>query len=137
MTKPISPRVHGVLDYATSAATAAAPQLFNFPKPAAELCYALAAGSTGLSLLTDYPLGAERVVPFKGHGAAEGVIGLALPALPWVLGFSEHRAARNFCFGLTALTAVVAALTDWDGAGAGQGSARRKALKRLDLDGAA
>jgi hypothetical protein len=66
-------------------------------------------------MLTDYPLSAKRVVPFKGHGVAEGVIGLALPALPFALGFARHRAARNFFFGLTALTAVVAALTDWSG----------------------
>jgi hypothetical protein len=32
-----------------------------------------------------------------------------------VLGFSRHRAARNLCFGLAAMTVVVAALTDWDG----------------------
>jgi hypothetical protein len=116
MQHPITPRAHGVLDYATSVATAAAPTLLGFPKPAAALCYALAGGYTGLSLLTDYPLGAKRVVPFKGHGVAEGVIGLVLPALPWALGFSRHRAARNFFFGLTAVTAVVAALTDWDAA---------------------
>jgi hypothetical protein len=115
MNKPISPRAHGVLDYATSAATALAPTLLGFPEPAAKLCYALAGGYAGLSLLTDYPLGAKRVVPFKGHGVAEGVIGLALPALPWALGFARHRGARNFVLGLTALTAVVAALTDWDG----------------------
>ena len=29
-------------------------------------------------------------------------------------GESNHRAARNLCFGLTALTLVVAALTDWN-----------------------
>jgi hypothetical protein len=115
MQHPISPRVHGMLDYSTSVATAAAPALFGFPKPAAALCYALAGGYTGLSLITDYPLSAKRLVPFKGHGVAEGLIGLALPALPWALGFARHRAARNFCFALTAVTAVVAALTDWDG----------------------
>ena len=52
--------------------------------------------------------------PIKAHGAAEAAIGLALPALPFALGFARHRAARNFFFGLTALTFVVAALTDWD-----------------------
>ena len=114
MRHPISPRAHGVLDYMTSAATAAAPSLFGFPRPAAALCYALAGGYTGLSLVTDYPLSARRLVPFKAHGAAEGAIGLVLPALPWALGFSRHRAARNFCFALTAITAVVASLTDWD-----------------------
>jgi hypothetical protein len=44
----------------------------------------------------------------------ELVIGAALPAMPFVLGFSGHRTARNFFFGLTAITLVVAALTDWE-----------------------
>ena len=115
MQHPLSPRAHGVLDYTTSLATAAVPRLFDFPQPAAALCYALAGGYTALSLVTDYPLSAKRVVPFKAHGATEGLIGLALPALPWALGFARHRAARNFCFALAAVTAVVASLTDWDG----------------------
>ena len=114
MPHPISARAHGVLDYATSAITAAAPALFGFPRPATALCYALAGGYTGLSLVTDYPLSARRLVPFKAHGATEGAIGVLLPALPWALGFARHRAARNFCFALTAVTAVVAALTDWN-----------------------
>ena len=113
MQHPISPRAHGVLDYATSAVTAAAPRLLDFPRPAAALCYALAGGYTALSLVTDYPVSARRLVPFKAHGATEGAIGAALPALPWLLGFAGHRAARNFCFALAGVTAVVAALTDW------------------------
>ena len=118
MRKPISPRMHGVLDYTTSAAVAAAPMLMDFPKPARVLCESLAAGYTSLSAVTDYPMSVKRVVPFKAHGATELAIAAVLPAMPWVLGFSGHRAARNFCFGLTALTLVVAALTDWEGEGA-------------------
>ena len=113
MKKPISPRLHGVLDYATVAATAAAPTMLRFPSSAARLCYSLAGGYGGLSAVTDYPLSLTRAVPFKAHGAAELAVGLALPALPWALGFARHRAARNYCLGLTALTFVVAALTDW------------------------
>lgn len=114
MSKQISPFAHGVLDYATTATTAVAPSLFGFPTAAAKLAYGLAGSYLGLSLLTDYPLAARRAVPFKAHGLAEGVIGLALPALPWAFGFARHKPARNFFLGLTALTAVVAALTDWD-----------------------
>ena len=117
-TKPISPRIHGVLDYSTAAAVAAVPRLLDFPAPARRLCDALAGGYGVLSALTNYPMSVRRLVPFKAHGAAELAIGAALPALPWLLGFADHRAARNLCFGLTALTAVVAALTDWDGEGA-------------------
>jgi hypothetical protein len=113
MRKPISPRLHGVLDYTTSATVAAAPAVFDMPKPAARLFESLAAGYTGLSAVTDYPLSARRLVPFKAHGAAELAIAAALPAMPWLLGFADNKAARNLCFGLTALTLVVAALTDW------------------------
>ncbi|MDB4887457.1 MAG: hypothetical protein JWN79_2895 [Gemmatimonadetes bacterium] len=115
MRKPISPRLHGVIDYSTSAAVAIAPRLLGFPKPARMLADSLAGGYTGLSAMTDYPLGVKRVVPFKAHGAAELAIGLALPAAPWLLGFADNRPARNFFLGLTAVTMVVAALTDWEG----------------------
>lgn len=113
MHQPISPRLHGVLDYTTSAAVAVAPPLFDMPRSATRLFASLAATYTGLSAVTDYPLSVRRLVPFRVHGAGELAIAAVLPALPWVLGFSRHRAARNLCFGLTALTLVVAALTDW------------------------
>ena len=114
MQKPINGRMHGMMDYATVAATAAAPRALGFPRAAENLAYGLAAGYLGLSLLTDYPLSARRLVPFKGHGATEVMLGLALPFLPRLLGFDDDRRARNFFLGLTALTAVTALLTDWN-----------------------
>lgn len=114
MQKPINGRMHGMMDYATVAATAAAPRALGFPRQAENLAYGLAAGYLGLSLLTDYPLSAKRMVPFKGHGATEIMLGLALPFLPRLLGFDDDRRARNFFLGLTALTAVTALLTDWN-----------------------
>lgn len=113
MEKPITPTVHGVLDYSTVLLTAAAPSLFGFSPRAAKTCYALAGGYLALSAVTDYPVAARRLVPFPAHGVAEGALGAALPLLPKLLGFSHDRAAGNFLLGLTAVTAVVAALTDW------------------------
>src|SRR5688500_16538135 len=95
MRQPISPRLHGVLDYTTSAAVAAAPAIYDFPPAARRLFGSLAAGYTGLSAVTNYPLSAKRLVPFKAHGATELAIALALPVMPRALGFSRHRAARN------------------------------------------
>ena len=114
MHKPINGRMHGMMDYATVAATAAAPRALGFPRQAENLAYGLAAGYLGLSLLTDYPLSARRMVPFRGHGATEVMLGMALPFLPRLLGFEDDRRARNFFLGLTALTAVTALLTDWN-----------------------
>src|ERR1041385_2649416 len=114
MPKPISPRVHGMIDYGTSAAAAATPAIFDIPRAARNLFEGLATGYTGLSSVTDYPLSIRRLVPFKAHGAAELAIAAILPAMPWLLGFADDRAARNMCYGLTALTLVGSALTDWD-----------------------
>jgi hypothetical protein len=114
MDRPISPTMHGMLDYATVATTLAAPRLLGFPESATRACDLLAGGYLGLSALTDYPLALKRAIPFRAHGAAEVASGVVLPALPWMLGFAGHRAARNFFLGLTAVTAVVASLTDWD-----------------------
>lgn len=113
MKKPISPSVHGALDYSTMAATIAAPKLLNFPRRAALTTYALAGGYLALSALTDYPPSLRRTVPFKAHGATDVALGLALPALPWLLGFFEDKSARNFFLVLTGITIVVTALTDW------------------------
>jgi hypothetical protein len=113
MPRPISPRLHGILDYTTSAAVAATPRLLGFPPTARRMFDTLAGGYTGISAFTNYPLSVKRAIPFKAHGAAELAMAAALPAMPWVLGFANHKAARNLCFGLTVLTIVVAALTDW------------------------
>lgn len=120
MQKPINGRMHGMMDYATVAATAAAPRALGFPRTAENLAYGLAAGYLGLSLMTDYPLSAKRMVPFKGHGATEVLLGMALPFLPRLLGFDDDRRARNFFLGLTALTAVTALMTDWNAPDADQ-----------------
>jgi hypothetical protein len=114
MRKPITPFAHGVIDYATVGAVAAAPKLMRLSPRAAATCYTLAGGYAMLSLLTDYPLAAKREIPFKAHGVAEGAIAALLPAAPYLLGFAGQQRARNLCFALASVTAVVAALTDWD-----------------------
>ena len=113
MRKPISPKVHGIIDYTTSSAVAMAPRLLNMPRRAAALCYGLAGGYTALSMMTKYPAGAKKVVPFKAHGAAEAVIGAALPMMPHIMHFNSRKKARNFFYGLTAMTTAVALMTDW------------------------
>ena len=125
MKQPITPKAHGVIDYTTSAAVALAPRAIRMPMRAAAACYALAAGYTGLSMMTKYPAGAKKVIPFKGHGAAEVLIGAALPFVPRMLGLKDRKLStkrskqktRNaqylFC-GLAAMTGVVAMMTDWN-----------------------
>jgi hypothetical protein len=113
MKRPISPRMHGVLDYSTLLATAAAARLLDFSRPAARTALGWVAAYGALSALTDYPLAVKRAVPFRAHGAVDAGLAVLLPAAPWILGFARDRRARNFFLGLTALTVAVTALTDW------------------------
>jgi hypothetical protein len=105
--------MHGVLDYSTLLTTAAAARLLDFSRPAARTALGWAAGYGALSALTDYPLAVRRAVPFRAHGAVDAALGLLLPAAPWLLGFARDRRATKFFLGLTALTVLVTALTDW------------------------
>ena len=94
--KFLDPRTHGYLDYLAVAVVALAPTLFGFGGVAATICYVVAAMQLGMSLLTAYPLGAAKVIPFTVHGAVELVVAIALVAAPWLFAFSSEDAARNF-----------------------------------------
>ncbi|WP_046246927.1 SPW repeat domain-containing protein [Hymenobacter terrenus] len=112
--KAISPTLHGVLDYGTCAFFALAPSLFNLQGTYATVCYVLAAGYLVISLLTNMPLGAMRVIPFPVHGKLELVSGLVLIASPWLFGFAnDNETARNLFAGAGIVFLLVYFLTDW------------------------
>lgn len=92
----LSPKIHGIIDYVAVGVLVVAPALFGFAGVPAYLCYGVAAALLGMSLLTAYPLGVAHVIPFTVHGAVEVVVTLALVAAPWIFGFSNVDAARNF-----------------------------------------
>ncbi|HEV2749834.1 MAG TPA: hypothetical protein VGV12_04850 [Gemmatimonadales bacterium] len=77
----IGPTLHRSLDFVTVAAFALAPTLLHLTGVAALLSYALALVHLILTLLTQFPAGPARVVPFAWHRAIELVVGLALVLL--------------------------------------------------------
>jgi hypothetical protein len=114
MTRPISPRVHGVLDYATVAAFLNAPMVFRFQGTvAAVIVYWLAGIHLLMTGCTNFPLGVFKWIPFRIHGAIDLVAGVFLLAAPWIFGFSDVHAARNFFVAVALLTFIVVALTDY------------------------
>lgn len=113
MQKPISATTHGIIDYSTVAATAAAPSLLGMSGRAASAAYGVAGAVAGLAAMTDFKPALKRAVPLRGHQMADMGMGMLLPAMPWLLGFARDKRARNFFMGLTAMTVAVTALTDW------------------------
>jgi len=114
MTKPISARVHGVLDYATVAAFLNAPMVFGFSgTTGATILYWLSGIHLLMTGCTDFPLGVFKWIPSKIHGAIEVVAGLFILVAPWIFGFSSVYTARNFFVAMAIIIFVVIALTDY------------------------
>ena len=113
MTKPVSARVHGVLDYATVAAFLNAPMVFGFHGTPAAIVYWLAGIHLLMTGCTDFPVGFFMWIPFKIHGVIELLAGIFLLVAPWIFGFAQDATARNFFLGMAIILLVVIALTDY------------------------
>jgi hypothetical protein len=112
--KLLSPRVHGYLDYAAVIALSFGPTLFGFGRTTAGMiCYVIAAALLVMSLLTAYPLGIKRVIPFTTHGGVELVVTLVFLLSPWLLRFWDQVAARNFYLVAGVALGIVYLMTDY------------------------
>lgn len=76
--KVVSPKFHGILDYLVVIFLAVSPTLFKMEGTLATFTYALAGIHLLLTILTGYPLGLIKVIPFALHGLIELVVALAL-----------------------------------------------------------
>jgi hypothetical protein len=115
MEKPLKPKQHGVVDYVWAGTMIAAPWLFGFHRNKAATINSVATGAAhvGLSLMTKYPLGAAKLVPFPVHGVIETLAGAMTAASPFVFGFASDRAARTVHLAAGLGTFGVVAMTDY------------------------
>jgi len=113
----INSRVHRVLDFVTVAGFVVAPTALGLSGLPANLAYILAVVHLGLTLATDFSRAGARPVSLVLHGGVEGVVGLALVALPWLL--SWDGPARTFYVGRCRDSARVGLVRLWGGGIAG------------------
>jgi hypothetical protein len=93
--RPIDSTLHGATDY-----TVGATLMTVFPKLAgiegtrsARQIRAAGAFHAGYSMITDYPLGMAKVLPYKAHLALDAIGALGLAATPFVTGqYKKGRA---------------------------------------------
>lgn len=111
--KILSPKVHGVLDYLVVLIFLCAPTALHLSAVPAAISYTLAAVHFLLTLLTDFPAGALKVVPLKWHGIIELLVGPVLIALPFILGWGSEPAAETFYIVVGAVILLVWFLTDY------------------------
>lgn len=114
--KILSPKIHGYLDFVVVLAFALAPSLFAFSSTVATLSYAIATIHLILTLITRFPMGIVKWVPFPVHGILEFIIAFALMGAPWIFGFDAEVAARSFYLGMGVLVLIVVFFTDYKSA---------------------
>ena len=76
--KKISSRVHGILDYFTVLFLLFSPSLFDMQTTGSVFTYVLAIVHLILTVLTDFPAGAIKIIPLKLHGLIEIMVSIAL-----------------------------------------------------------
>jgi hypothetical protein len=113
--KLISPYVHGMLDYMTFMSLLIVPLTLKMNGKPEFILIGFALFEFILAVMTRYPLGATRQVPFPVHGFIDLVSGVAMLAAPWVLGFAGMTEERNYYLVLGVFYLVVWVLTDFRG----------------------
>jgi hypothetical protein len=121
LATPISPAAHAVLDYAVATTFfGVGVWLMRRHSAAASLAFANGAMVAGMSMLTDYPGGLVRLLPFRGHRAGD-VLQAAFAGLgPLLFGFAGDEEAKFFYAQAASEVGVIAA-TDWDAADSSAG----------------
>ena len=112
--RPVDATLHGVVDYSAGALLLTAlPKLANVEGTRSARQIRIAgAVHAAYSAITDYPLGAVKVLPFKAHLAIDALGALALAATPFVTGqfkrgtsqWVPHVALSLFELGSLAMT---------------------------------
>lgn len=128
-------RVHGAIDYATSGALLAAPELLRLKDVRASALAPRVAGAAegAYSALTDYELGAVKALPMRAHLALDAAGGALLAASPWVLGTRRHGVRHWLPHTALGLGEVALALTSKTENGNGR---RRRLVKAALVSGA-
>ena len=106
--KPISTRMHGVLDYLTAGTWFMLPRMAGWNERATGIFTAVALGATAYSLLTDYELGVVRTLPMQGHLLINGLTDASFFALAALLQDEPPEVRQALvAFGLFGLTVTL------------------------------
>ena len=97
LPKVIDARTHGIIDYCHAGFFFGMALLCRKSNPRAAVA-ALCTGSFVLvqSLLTDYPLGVFKVLPFEAHGRMDAAFAASSFVVPRLCGFSGTGAAAVY-----------------------------------------
>ncbi|NJM05829.1 hypothetical protein HC891_05965 [Candidatus Gracilibacteria bacterium] len=92
MPRPISTRIHGVLDYMTAALLLLLPRWLNWSPEVTTLLTILALATTVYSLITRYELSILKLLPVPGHLGLDALSAFTLLGAAFVLPMEGNSA---------------------------------------------
>jgi hypothetical protein len=114
MKKPISPKIHGILDYALAGIQMLAPGTLGFHKKFVRTYLDIGSGILAVNALTNTPVGLKRVISMKDHQKADAAFLTTMTLLTFTKLIEKDKKAMAFHFGLLALSVANYVLTDYD-----------------------
>ena len=105
----INTRGHGILDYLVALLLIGAPWIFGFARNGAETWVPVVLGVSAIlySLLTNYELGAARMLSMRTHLGLDVASGLLLALSPWIFGFNDYVFVPHLVLGLLEISAAM------------------------------
>ena len=111
--RPITPQVHGLLDYGLAAANTVVPGMLHMSSKAQVLFRTFAVIQGGLNSVTDQPYAVQKIVPFPMHGLIDKASAPVYLLAPFLTGVIRERKARNWWLLVGVTLIAVYNLTDW------------------------
>ncbi|MVN90294.1 hypothetical protein [Mucilaginibacter aquatilis] len=112
-SKPVSPKLHAILDYALVGSLFVLPSLLKMNKKAVKVYVAEAAVLLPYVALTRQPLAIKDVIPFKTHGKVDLFNVAQFAIQSFMPAFKNRRKELLFNIAFTAIAGATVLLTDW------------------------
>jgi hypothetical protein len=111
----LRPGTHALADYAAALTLIIAAIVADGPAKAGTFGLVLGIGYLLISLMTRYPLGLVKVIPFPVHSAADYLGGLTLIAGPFLFNFYDNNKGLSLAYILTGIAVIaVSMITNYE-----------------------
>ena len=114
MRKPITPHVHGMLDYAIGAGLLFLPAAIGLNKKAVRSYQAIGTAILSVNSLTDTSTGIKRVLTMKSHQKADASLLASVMLSTLTPTFRKERKEMIFHAAFLAITTAQYMMTDYD-----------------------
>jgi hypothetical protein len=119
LMKLIPPAIHGIADYSSALALIVVALVVDGSGAAVATGVGVGGVILVLSLLTRYPLGVVKTIPFKTHSIGDYAAAAALIAAPFVLGFNDSDKGLTTFYLVVGVALLGGSLiTDYEGTAA-------------------